>query len=585
MDNQIEEIKNRIDVVDFINRFVPLRKAGRNFKSLCPFHQEKTPSFIVSPDRQIWRCFGACQEGGDVIKFLMKWENLTFYEALKELSIKAGIKFKSPKITDRQWKKKEKLLAINALAAEFYHYILHHTPYGKKGIDYLSSRSIKIKIAEKFQLGYAPNSWDSLLKFLQKKGFSEEEIYQSGLIVKGQKGNFYDRFRGRLIFPIKDLRNNITGFSGRLLTKKNAEAKYINIPETLLYKKRQSLFGLNLAKEAIKNLNKVIIVEGEFDVISPFQYGVENIVAVKGSTLTKEQLMILKRFTKKIILALDTDQTGSEAIKKGFSEAEKLGLEIYVVQFDYAKDPDEAVRKNLLKFKEKLESPQPIYDFIIEKVLDKYKKDQPFDKKRIGDELTPFIAKIKNPIIKSFYIKRLSKILEVDEESIKILLRRQKNISRSPSSLKIPSIKNKTSSELNLQKYLLSLIFQSSDPFKTGEHIFQVIDPEDFLTPSHRKIIKQFLQFKKTAKTFKLKNFIDRLTPEIQSAFDEIYLFSSLNLPFALENLEKLILRLKRQVLKRKISSLLSIDKPNKEKELVSLTKELKSVEKRLVSL
>src|SRR3989339_520432 len=265
MENQIEEIKKKIDIIEFIGSFITLKKTGRNFKANCPFHQEKTPSFIVSPERQIWHCFGGCGDGGDIVKFLMKWENITFIEALKELAQKAGVSLKNISFEDKIWRKRERYFNMNNLTAEFFEYLLNKTKFGEKGIDYLKNRSIKLATVKKFQLGYAPSSWDSLRLFLKKKKFEEEEIYENGLLVKSEGGSYYDRFRGRLMFPIKDSRDFIIGFSGRSLDEKDKQAKYINTPETPIYHKRETLFGINLAKETIKKDKNAYIVEGEFD--------------------------------------------------------------------------------------------------------------------------------------------------------------------------------------------------------------------------------------------------------------------------------------------------------------------------------
>jgi len=413
MDNPIEEIKRKIDIVDFIGNFVALKKSGRNFKALCPFHQEKTPSFIVSPERQIWHCFGACQEGGDVIKFLMKWENITFYEALKELADKLGIKLKKIDFEDRVWKKKEKLFTINSLAAEFYHYLLTKHKIGEKALDYLKRRKINPKMVDVFTLGYSPSSWDSLLKFLKRKGYAEEEGYEAGLLVKSERGGFYDRFRQRLMFALKDPRGNILGFSGRIFAEEG-EAKYVNTPETPIYHKREALFGINLAKEAIKKHNQAILVEGEFDMISCFQEGINNVVAIKGSAVTREQLMLLKRYTNRLILSLDADLAGEETTKRAIADAENLDFDISVITFDFAKDPDEAIKKDPQKFKKIIQKPMPIYDFIIDFSLKKNQGKDAFSKKNIGDEVVPFIAEIKNPIVKSYYVKKLANVLEVE---------------------------------------------------------------------------------------------------------------------------------------------------------------------------
>lgn len=309
MENQIEEIKSKVDIVEFIGGFITLKKAGRNFKAICPFHQEKSPSFVISPDRGIWHCFGACGEGGDVIKFLMKWENITFIESLKELAKKTGVKLTLNKISfeDKIWEKKERYLGMNQLASEFFHYILNKSDFGKKAREYLKSRLLNQAIIDKFELGYSPSSWDSLKLFLKKKKYEEEEMSENGLLVKSERGTYYDRFRGRLMFPLKDSRNNVLGFSGRILEGSEKEAKYVNTPETPIYHKRECLFGINLALEEIKKQKNVFIVEGELDMITPYQHGYSNFVAIKGTALTIEQLKLLKRYTDKLTLMMDAD--------------------------------------------------------------------------------------------------------------------------------------------------------------------------------------------------------------------------------------------------------------------------------------
>ncbi|MBI3366364.1 DNA primase [Candidatus Roizmanbacteria bacterium] len=543
MDNPVEAIKQKLDIVDFVGSFTTLKKTGRNFKANCPFHQEKTPSFVVSPERQIWHCFGACQEGGDVIKFLMKWENVTFFEALKELAEKTGVTLKKVGFEDTVWKKKEHLIVMNNLSAEFYEYILHQTKFGKKALEYLQSRDIKSQIAKKFQLGYAPNSWNSLTQFLKKKKYSEEEINETGLLVRSDRGGYYDRFRGRLIFPIKDPRGNIIGFSGRNIDAKDTSAKYINTPETILYHKRETLFGLDVAKESIKKEKNVVIVEGEFDMIAPYQNGFSHFVAIKGSALTREQLMLLKRYTDKITLALDADAAGEEAIQRGIQDAEQLDFEVGVVMFDYAKDPDEAVRKDEKLFKKILGKPMPVYDFLIQMFQKKYPDDNPFNKKKIGDEIIPFIERIHNPIVQSHYLKKLAEFLNVSES------------------------------------------FQNENPYHVAKKLFAVISSDDFSIGSYKKICSMFIELMKSyPDQFNLSKFTETLSSELQPVFDEIYLFASSELGFENEHIDKLAYGIKRFSLKRQIQLLLSSELPQKE-ELKKLTDTLKDVEKKALSL
>ncbi len=586
MDNAVEAIKQKLDIVDFVGSFITLKKMGRNFKANCPFHQEKTPSFVVSPERQIWHCFGACQDGGDVIKFLMKWENVTFFEALKELAEKTGVPLKKVGFEDAVWKKKEQLVLMNDLSAEFYEYILHKTKFGKKALEYLESRNIKPQIAKKFQLGYAPNSWNSLMQFLKKKKYHEDEINQTGLLVKSDRGGYYDRFRGRLTFPIKDPRGNIIGFSGRNLDVKDTSAKYINTPETLLYHKRETLFGLDITKEAIKNKKNVVIVEGEFDMIVPYQYGFDNFVAIKGSALTREQLMLLKRYTDKITLALDADAAGEEAIQRGIQDAEQLDFEVGIVTFDYAKDPDEAVRKDQKLFKKTLNKPIPVYDFLIQMFQKKYPDDSPFNKRKIGDEIIPFIERIHNPIVQSHYVKKLAEFLNVNESSIQILMRRLR-VKKKEGLISVQAKKEEReqSRDLVLQRYILSLMFQNENPYQFAASLSEIISSDDFSIGSYKKIYSLFVAFMKLhPNKFDLETFSQELSSELQPAFDEIYLFASSELGLGNEHVDKLAYGIKRFSLKRKIQFLLTLELPNKG-ELMVLTNALKEVEKKALAL
>lgn len=586
MENAVEAIKKRIDIVDFIGSFIPLKKTGRNFKALCPFHQEKTPSFIVSPERQIWHCFGACNDGGDIIKFLMKWENLTFFEALKELAKKTGVQIKKIDFEDKLWARKKRFLEMNQLANDFFQFVLFKTNYGEKALNYLSQRKIKPSTVKTFGLGYAPLSWDSLFSFLKKKKYEVEEMLENGLLVKSEKGKFYDRFRGRLIFPIRDSRGNVIAFSGRRLIEDEKEPKYINTPETFLYRKRETLFGLDVAKETIKKENNVYIVEGEFDVISPYQAGLKNFVAIKGSALTKEQLMLIRRYTERITLTLDADISGEEAVKRGIKEAEEFDFDINVVVLDFAKDPDEAVRTNLEKFKKTIKKPIAVYDFLIDSAFRKYPEKTAFAKKKISEEVISFLGEIKNNVVQSHYIKKLASLLTVSEASIQNLIK--KDLLRKKRRLEFIPIKktHSQSHSILVEQYLLSFIFQSDSPFMISDLVFSIITPSDFSLPALQKIAVNFLEFRKNQEKFILENFVDFLPKELKPIFDEIYLFASVEVDLEKEKIEKLVYEVKKNSLKRQIKRILSLDDQESEQNnLRLLNRELKKVEKKLTSL
>ncbi|MCS6956663.1 MAG: DNA primase [Patescibacteria group bacterium] len=476
---------------------------------------------------------------------------------------------------------------MNNLASEFFSYILFNQKYGQKAIEYLKSRQIKTSIIKTFNLGYAPNSWDSLRNFLKKKKFTDEEMFENGLLIKGERGGYYDRFRGRLIFPIKDSRGFVIGFSGRVLDKTTKEAKYINSPETPVYHKRETLYGINLAKETIKKENNVFLVEGEFDVISPYQYGFTNFVAIKGTALTTEQLLLLKRYTEKITLMLDMDEAGIESTKRAIEEAERLEFDLRIVSLSSGKDPDEAVRRDIKTFKKEISRPIPIYDFLIDIARKKYPEETSSDKKKIADMVLPFIEKILNPIVKSYYIKKISQILNVTQESIETMLKIIKKKKKQQEVFKIKtksSVDNKR--ELIIEKYLLSYLFQNDNPFVLGEKIFKIINPDDFSQLAYKKIANLFLQEKDKEKNFVLNQFIKKLSPELRSVFDELYLFASVDDDsLSDKNIEKIIFEIKRNSLKKQIKNILEEEetKDNKLK-LTELNKRLKEVEKTLSS-
>jgi DNA primase len=589
MESSIEEIKKKLDIVEFIGSFVTLKKAGRNFKAPCPFHQEKTPSFVVSPDRQIWHCFGSCGEGGDIIRFLMKLENLTFSEALGDLAKRAGVELRTANFDDKAFNKKQRLIELNVLASEFYEYLLHNSPFGEKAREYLKERGINAGIIKKFHLGYAPSSWGSLMTFMKKKKFRDDELLRAGLAIRSDKGSYYDRFRGRLIFPLRDTRGVIVGFSGRLLEGDVHEAKYINTPETELYHKRETLFGIDIAKDAIKREGNVLVVEGEFDVITPFQYGIEHVVAIKGSAVTREQLMLLKRYTPKITLALDGDDAGMEAVKRGIIEAEEMDLDLGVAQFESGKDPDEAVRNDAAGFKKAIQSPLPLYDFIFQAAQKKYPDSDPYSKKKIGDEVVPYLIKIRNPIVQSHYIKKVANFLEVSEESVIEAARRNRTIRSLRPSYAAKTVQAKAADRFEtLQKYVLSLLFQSEEPYVTADQIFTVLSPTDFTIPVLEKIVVEFLQFKSTHDQFHPTEFAETLPQPLRIVFDEVYLIASSEVHLAEGSIDKLSLELKKHALKRQIAEFLAVSSEKsgaQEGELLQITQRLKEVEKRIATV
>ncbi|OGK15478.1 DNA primase [Candidatus Roizmanbacteria bacterium RIFCSPHIGHO2_01_FULL_39_12b] len=580
MHEAAQEIKSKIDIVDFLSNLITLKRAGRNYKALCPFHQEKTPSFMVSPDRQNWRCFGACQEGGDLISFVMKWENCTFYESLQELAKITGTDLSRFEIHDETYKRKNDLATINDHAVKAFIYYLNHVRIGKSAQDYLKSREINNKIISTFKIGFAPPAKKALVSYLVKKGYSLKDIIEVGLAVKTYSGAVVDRFHNRLMFPIFDPRGIILGFSGRTLDKDVKQAKYINTPETYLYKKRETLFGISLTKKHIQDKDCVVIVEGEFDMISCFKSGIINVVAIKGSALTQEQLTLLSRYTKTITLALDADSSGLSTTKRVLPDTEKMGFKVQITMITEGKDPDDALKQNPLLFKKSIEKPVPVYDFIIDYANKKYSLSDPYQKASFIVEVGPFISKIENPIIKSHYLKKISTLLDTDIQTVEKSLTSNK-ISRLVQSNILP-VKNPIKEK---EEFIAALFFQSSNCY----HLFDTTLTgynDLFSTIAIRKLFTLFGEFKKNNSQFDMKKFTQELPAELSDKFDQIFLLDTSDIePVTVEKkLIKVVLQLSRVRIKSKIGQYFKKKKENKNNntQIQSLTKELSEIEKNL---
>ena len=422
-DSVIEEIKNRLDIVDVVREYVKLEKAGANYRALCPFHSEKKPSFFVSPTRQTWHCFGACNEGGDIFKFIMKIEGVEFGDALRILAQKAGVELK--KEDPRLKTERQRLYSILEIACCFFEVQLQKSSAGKEAKNYLKKRGVREETIKKWRLGYAPDTWQGLSKFLISKGYKREEIKKAGLLLESEKtGNYYDRFRKRIIFPISNLSSQIIGFGGRILKEtlrpdNQEEAKYINSPSTLLYDKSKTIFGLDKAGRAIREADACILVEGYMDAIMMSQEGIENVVATSGTSLTPYQLRILKRYTNNLLTAFDMDLAGNSATKRGIDLAQSLGFNIKIVIMPEGKDPADLALENPELLKALIRDAKTIHDFYFQDVLSKFDKNTLEGKKEISNILLPVIKRIPNKVEQGIWIKDLSELIEVREEDIR----------------------------------------------------------------------------------------------------------------------------------------------------------------------
>lgn len=412
-DSQVEEIKSKLNIEDVVSSYMQLQRAGRNLKACCPFHNEKTPSFMVNPERQIWHCFG-CGEGGDIFTFVMKIEGLEFKDALKLLAERAGVKLKNVSYKDSG--KKGKLMDVIEMSKRFYQECMN-IKEGRKAFEYLVNRGLEKETIERFQLGYAPDSWDLLSKFLKNKGFNEKEIFDAGMMVKNERGRLYDRFRGRIMFPVNNIVGQTVGFSSRVMPGRDeSQAKYINTPETLVYNKSKILYGLDKTKVMIKAKDLCVMVEGNMDVIASFQAGVENVVATSGTALTIDQLKIIKRYTNNISFSFDMDSAGIKASGRGIELALKEDMNVSVIQVPEGKDPADCAKSNPDLWRKTAEEPKQVMDFYFDSVFAKYDVGKVDHKKKIAQELLNIIAKISNKIEQTHYLQILSEKLDIDEK-------------------------------------------------------------------------------------------------------------------------------------------------------------------------
>ena len=405
----LEEIKGKIDLVDFIGRYLPLKKAGTNYKGLCPFHMEKTPSFMVSPDKQIWHCFG-CGRGGDVFKFVMEKEGIGFAEALQMLAEQAGIQLS--KVPQSGIDTRKTLMNINETAARFYEKVLQDTDEGRVAKEYMVGRGMLPATLVEFRIGFAPRGGKALVEFLIRKGAKEDDIEKAGLGVR--KGQFlYDKFVGRVMFPLWDSLGRVVAFTGRVLDP-NGIPKYLNSPETPLFHKSEMLYGLHLAKQTIQQEGRVVLVEGQMDTISSYQAGVKNVVGISGTALTEQQLQLLNRYGKEIILSLDADTAGGEATRRALEMANNFDMTMKVVLLGDHKDPDSMIKENPENWKLAVAEAVPVMDFYFDVASRKYNVAKLEDKKQLTRELLSVINKVNDPVERDHYIKRLARTVDVD---------------------------------------------------------------------------------------------------------------------------------------------------------------------------
>ena len=415
----IDELVARNPIEDVVGQYVSLRRAGANMFGLCPFHGEKTASFSVAPDKGIYYCFG-CHKGGGVINFQMEVEGLSYPDAVRALAKRAGMAVPEDEQYQSRYKQQERLWALHKEAARFFHSQLY-APVGKPALDYALGRGMSKSILTTFGVGYAPDSWDNLVRAMKAKGYTDQELIDSGLVTQSQKDNtkIFDRFRDRLMFPIIDVRGNVIGFGGRIIKKDDTAAKYLNSPETLIFNKRKNLFGLNLAKKSKQGY--LILVEGNIDVVALHQYGFDNAIASLGTSLTEEQAALMTRYADQIVLIYDGDKAGQNATQRAIPILEKAGLQVKVLQIKDAKDPDEFLKKfGADKFKLLLEDSSNRVEYQLNAIARKYDLTVDDEKVKFLQESADLIATLSSAVQREVYGGRVSEKAKISLEAMKL---------------------------------------------------------------------------------------------------------------------------------------------------------------------
>jgi DNA primase len=575
----IDEIKQKLDIADLVGSYVELKKAGKNYKGICPFHSEKTPSMMVSPELQIYKCFG-CGEGGDIFSFHQKVEGLDFIQSLEQLAEKTGVKL--PKRSfDPERAKKKIIYELNDLSARYYHYLLTEHKVGKKALKYLKDdRGLTDETIKSFNIGYAPDSWDSLYKYLKGKKYKKEDLLAAGLVVNKKSGDGYiDKFRKRILFPFTGVDGRAVGFTGRALG--DGIPKYLNSPETLVFHKSSFLYGLDKAKVALKQ-EGALFVEGQMDVISAHQSDISNVLASSGTSLTVGQLRLLSRYSKDITFAFDSDLAGLTAIHRAIELAEKQGFNIKVVMIpeEYA-DLDEFIRAKPKKSKKFVTEGIPAYDFFLVSALRRHNVASPIGKKKAMADLIPIFGKISDPVTRDHYIKKISEEVDVTETVVASMLSDVDNLEEKTYSRfkdeKAPESEFLLSKR-SPEEYILALLLKV--PLDTAQTLLYKLGQKDFEAEQLQEIftdLKEYLRGRK--RKFEINHFAKRFEEDLQSLVNELYLW---DLGYLGENEEALISEienvfenLKKKTTKRELKELSTQIKQAELEKNTDLLKEL----------
>ena len=491
-DDFVDKLRSQADIVSVVSEYVSLKKQGRNYWGCCPFHQEKTPSFSVAPDKGFFYCFG-CQKGGNVFNFLMGVENLGFGEAVKllahKLNVPAPERERSEAERQRE-KEREDILRANELARDFFHACLLKTVFGKTAMSYLTGRGLSVEQMEAFGLGYAPDAWSKLSAALQGRGVSPDILAKAGLSIPKAQDGIYDRFRNRIMFPIEDIRGRVIGFGGRIMD--NSQPKYLNSPETPVFYKRTVLYNIHRAYRAIKNTGHAIVVEGYMDAISLAANGIENVVASLGTSFTPEQSRLLLHYAPEIVFAYDSDAAGQNAVLRALSIVHSGGALVKVASFPEGKDPDEMIRKQGADVvRERIAAAASLLDFQMERVLGAADYSDLAGKVAVVGRAVPYLAMADNAVEVDAHIARLAERLGIDENSIRSELLRQKGQTANKKQSTVHVRRSADSRLVMAEEFILR---QSMESMKQFAIIQASLTPEFFPSGPRRTLAEAIWQ-------------------------------------------------------------------------------------------
>ncbi len=560
--NPSDEIKQKLDIVDFIREYIPVKAVGANFQALCPFHGEKTPSLVISPEKQIWHCFG-CGKGGDVFSFLMEIEGLTFLEAVRELAPRVGVVLRNDNPENHS--KRNRLLDIMALSVKYYNHVLK-TSVGEKPLVYLTKRGLTPEVIEDWQIGYSPDSWDSLMKLLSArplddKKYLPQEMLEAGLVVKkeGAGSRFYDRFRDRIMFPVCDVNGNPIAYSARINPEvvNDKVGKYINSPQGPIYDKSRVLFGLDKAKNYIKSKDLAIVVEGQMDVIACHQFGHKNAVASSGTALTSEQVALLKRYTNNIALCFDADAAGQLAADRGIKEAMAAEMNIRVIIIPNGKDPDDALRQDPNSFELAVKEAKPMMEYYFDKITAGLDLTAVENKKEVAKKMLAMIAKLANKIEAAYWLKITAQALETDENALRESLPKE-SVREVIVPVKTPQVASKSREE-QLSELLLAIIIRFPD---FVSYVISKLELDWLENETNRSFYKQLIIYYNKNNALDYSGFRESLvtgTSEAADILDRLILlgekdFYSYEAKNIQEELIKVIIELKKYYLQKQIA-------------------------------